>query len=79
MALDQPCYVTFKTSSFITHAEGGWPLMKEIHTYMQPKAASNRFERNRTFKRRMKIIGNWLKIAYGLQEKGKKKKGQKDV
>lgn len=74
MALDQPCYVTFKTSPFITHNEGGWPLVQEIHTYVQPKPALNRFERNRAFKRQMQmIIGKCLKILYKLsrEKKGK--------
>lgn len=70
MALDQPCYVTFKTSPFITHAEGGWPLVQEVYTYIQPKPALNRFERHRAFEREMQmIIGNCLKIPYGMPEK----------
>lgn len=72
-ALDQPCYVTFKTSPFITRTEGGWPLVQEINTYIQPKPALNRFESNRAFKRQTQmIIGKCFKIIYKLWQKKKK-------
>jgi len=58
--------------------------VQEIYTYIQPKPALNRFERNRAFKRQMHvIIGNCLKTPYGLlekenrREKEKKKKKEK--